>query len=142
MNFTKQKSMSQMHLIYQGELRCEASHFSGARLITDAPPDNHGKGESFSPTDLLCVSLATCMVTIMGIEARKLEIPFEGISAEIKKGMLANPRRVGKISIVLQMPAHFKDHPHRQTLEQAGLNCPVALSVHPDIDKDITFVYA
>lgn len=133
--------MSQMQIKYQGELRCEASHFSGAHLITDAPPDNHGKGESFSPTDLLCVSLATCMVTIMGIEARKLQIPFEGISAEIKKGMYANPRRVGKITINLRMPTFLKDHPHRITLEQAALHCPVALSVHPDIEKDITFMY-
>lgn len=133
--------MGQMQLVYQGELRCEASHFSGAKLITDAPPDNHGKGESFSPTDLLCVSLASCMVTIMGIEARKLEIPFHSVSAEIKKFMLANPRRVGKIRIELRMPENLKEHPHRQILEQAGLNCPVALSIHPNIEKDIEFLY-
>lgn len=133
--------MGQMQLVYQGELRCEVSHFSGAKLITDAPPDNHGKGESFSPTDLLCVSLASCMVTIMGIEARKLEIPFHSVSAEIKKFMLANPRRVGKIRIELRLPEYLKDHPHRQILEQAGLNCPVALSIHPNIEKDIEFLY-
>lgn len=133
--------MGQMQLVYQGELRCEATHFSGAKLITDAPPDNHGKGESFSPTDLLCVSLASCMVTIMSIEARKLEIPFNSVSAKIKKFMLANPRRVGKIRIELRMPENLKDHPNRQTLEQAGLNCPVALSIHPNIEKDIEFLY-
>ncbi|MCX7743411.1 MAG: OsmC family protein [Flavobacteriales bacterium] len=133
--------MGQMQLVYQGELRCEATHFSGSKLITDAPPDNYGKGESFSPTDLLCVSLASCMVTIMGIEAKRLEIPFDSVSAVIKKFMLANPRRVGKIRIELQMPVFLKNHPQRQTLEQAGLYCPVALSIHPNIEKDIEFLY-
>lgn len=133
--------MSTMHIEYLGSLRNEATHYSGNKIITDAPVDNHGKGEAFSPTDLLCTSLATCMITIMGIEARKLGVDFEGIKADVKKHMAANPRRVKKVEITLYMPASLEQSPEREAIEKAGLHCPVALSLHPDLEQVITFQY-
>ena len=133
--------MSVMHIEYSGDLRTQATHLSGASIITDAPVDNHGRGEAFSPTDLLCTSLGTCMMTIMAIEAKKLEVSFENVKADVRKFMLASPRRVGKIHVMLFMPRALENHPHREKLEQAGINCPVALSIHPDIEKQIEFKY-
>lgn len=130
-----------MTLSYVGDLRCEATHYSGAKIVTDAPIDNHGKGESFSPTDLMCTSLATCMITIMGIEAQKLNVPFEGITADIKKIMVIQPRKIGRVELRIQMPENLKSHPHRILIEQAGLQCPVALSIHPDVVVDVDFIY-
>jgi putative redox protein len=135
--------MSKMQIEYLGELRLKATHYSGAGLITDAPTDNHGKGESFSPTDLLCTSLGTCMITIMGIRAAKLGVNYEGIRAEVLKYMSTDqPRRVVKIRLKIQMPDNLKDAPERAEIEQAGLECPVALSLHPSIEQDVEFVYA
>jgi uncharacterized OsmC-like protein len=106
--------MSKMHIDYTGQLRNKAFHPSGAELVTDAPVDNHGKGESFSPTDLLCTALGTCMVTVMGIKAAKLGIPYEGIQADVLKYMsLDQPRRVIKIKITIQMPQHLSDSEHK-----------------------------
>lgn len=134
--------MSKMHLDYQGELRIKGTHYSGAELITDAPVDNHGKGESFSPTDLLCTSLGTCMITIMGIRAAKLGVSFEGVQAEVLKYMsLDAPRRVIKIKVKIEMPTNIKTAPERAEIEQAGLECPVALSLHPNIEQAIEFIY-
>jgi uncharacterized OsmC-like protein len=130
-----------MHVDYLGELRIEATHYSGSKLITDAPVDNQGKGESFSPTDLLCTALATCMITIMGIRARKLNVPFEGVTADIRKFMGENPRRVIKAEIVINMPPDMESRPERAEIEDAGLHCPVALSLHPDLEQKITFLY-
>lgn len=130
-----------MKVAYQGNLRNQATHFSGNTIISDAPIDNHGKGEAFSPTDLLSVSAALCMITIMGIEANKLQIPFEGVTAEVEKIMTIAPRKVGRIVIDIQMPAYLENHEHRATLENAGLNCPVFLSLHPDVKKEVTFHY-
>lgn len=140
--FLNHNYMSTMHVDYLGGLRNEASHYSGSKLITDAPVDNNGKGESFSPTDLLCTSLATCMITIMGIRARKLKVPFEGVKAGIKKFMGENPRRVIKVEIILDMPPSLESAPEREEIEQAGLHCPVALSLHPDLEQAITFRYS
>lgn len=133
--------MSTMHVDYLGELRNEATHYSGSKLITDAPVDNQGKGESFSPTDLLCTALATCMITIMAIRARKLGVPFEGVKADIRKFMTDNPRRVIKAEIIIGMPPALESAPQRAEIEDAGLHCPVALSLHPDIEQKITFQY-
>lgn len=130
-----------MYVDYLGGLRNEARHASGAILVTDAPTDNQGKGESFSPTDTLCIALATCMITIMGIEARKMNVPFEGVKAEVKKFMAANPRRVAKVEIIVDMPANLENAPEREGIEKAGLHCPVALSLHPDLQQVITFRY-
>lgn len=133
--------MSKMHIDYEGGLRIKATHYSGSTLITDAPVDNHGKGESFSPTDLLCTALATCLVTIMGIRAAKLGVPYEGIKADIQKYMNLEPRKVSKIKIQVFMPANLKHAPEREEIEQAGLHCPVALSLHPELQQDIEFIY-
>lgn len=134
--------MSKMHIDYQGQLRNKAIHYSGAELITDAPTDNHGKGESFSPTDLLCTALGTCIITIMGIRAAKLNVPYEGVKADVLKYMsLDLPRRVIKVKIKIEMPLNLKDAPERAEIEQAGLECPVAKSIHPDIEQDIEFIY-
>lgn len=134
--------MSKMHVDYQGQLRNKATHYSGAELITDAPTDNHGKGESFSPTDLLCTALATCIITIMGIRAAKLNVPYEGVKADVLKYMsLDLPRRVIKVKIKIDMPANLKDAAERSEIEQAGLECPVAKSIHPDIEQEIEFIY-
>lgn len=131
-----------MHIDYQGQLRNKATHYSGAELVTDAPVDNHGKGESFSPTDLLCTSLATCMITIMGIRAAKLNVSYEGVKADVLKYMsLDLPRRVIKIKVKIEMPANLKNSAERVEIEQAGLECPVALSIHPNIEQEIEFIY-
>ena len=97
--------MTTVTTIYQGSLRCQATHLqSGTGLITDAPSDNNGKGESFSPTDLVATALGTCIMTIMGIYAQKNNISLEGLKMDITKPMTDNPRRIGKIDIVLTMP--------------------------------------
>ena len=134
--------MSKMHIDYMGELRSKATHYSGAELITDAPTDNHGKGESFSPTDLLCTALGTCMITVMGITAARLNIQYEGSSAEVLKYMsIDKPRRVIKIKVKISMPANLKSAPERAEMEKSALECPVALSIHPDIEQEIEFIY-
>ena len=131
-----------MHIDYQGQLRNKATHYSGAELITDAPTDNHGKGESFSPTDLLCTALGTCIITIMGIRAAKLNVPYEGIKADVLKYMSTDlPRRVVKVKIKIDMPLNLKEAPERAEIEQAGIECPVAMSIHPDIEQEIEFIY-
>lgn len=134
--------MSKMHIEYQGQLRSKATHYSGAELITDAPTDNHGKGESFSPTDLLCTALGTCMITVMGITAARLNVSYEGSTAEVLKYMsLDKPRRVIKVKVKISMPVNLKNSPERAEIEKSGLECPVALSIHPNIEQDIEFIY-
>lgn len=128
-------------IAYQGNLRNKATHYSGNEIISDAPVDNHGKGEAFSPTDLLSASTALCMITVMGIEANKLNIPFEGITAEVEKIMSIGPRKVGRIIVDIYMPKALEKSEHRAHLEKVGLNCPVVLSLHPDVRKDVTFHY-
>lgn len=124
---------------YLGELRTQSVHLaSGSEIISDAPVDNNGKGEAFSPTDLLANSLATCMFTIMGIKAAGMAISLEGSTAEVIKEMQSEPRKISKIKIVFQMNALLDDK-QQTILERVALNCPVYLSLHPDIEKDITF---
>ncbi len=130
-----------MKIAYAGNLRNEATHYSGNTIITDAPVDNHGKGEAFSPTDLLAVSAALCMITVMGIEANKLNIPYEGITAEVEKIMNIAPRKVSRIVVDIYMPSTLENSEHRAHLENIGLNCPVLLSLHPELKKDVTFHY-
>lgn len=131
-----------MSVSYQGQLRCKARHIrSGMELTTDAPPDNNGKGESFSPTDLLCTSLATCMITLMGITAEKKDIEIGRIEAEIEKSMASDPRRVGGIAIVIKIENRGYSEREVSILENAAMTCPVAKSIHPDIQLDIKFVY-
>ena len=127
---------------YKGELRTEAEHLkSGKKIITDAPPDNNGKGEAFSPTDLLATSLGTCMLTLMGITAMQHHFNFGDASVEITKIMAANPRKVSEIIAEVQMPKLAFTDQQKRLLEYAALNCPVSKSLHPDIKQKITFDY-
>ena len=126
---------------YEGTLRTTCLHIrSGNQIVTDAPVDNRGKGEAFSPTDLCATSLASCMLTIMGIKAMDNGWSLEGTTAEVVKIMAEEPRRIGGIRLTIQMPKGL-DNKTRQILERAGKTCPVALSLHPDIRQDVTFIY-
>ncbi|MFM9024385.1 MAG: OsmC family protein [Planctomycetaceae bacterium] len=134
--------MVKISTAYEGGLRCRAAHGpSGTTLVTDAPVDNHGKGESFSPTDLVATALGACMMTIMGIVADRHGLDLAGMTAETEKVMTAEPpRRIASLRtrLVIPLPA---EHPQRQLLEQAALACPVHKSLHPDIDAAIEFVW-
>jgi putative redox protein len=127
---------------YEGGLRCRAVHGpSGAALVTDAPVDNHGKGESFSPTDLVATALGACMMTIMGIVADRHGLDLAGMRAETVKEMTKEPpRRIASLRTRLTIPLPA-DHPQRQLLEQAAHTCPVHHSLHPQIDAAIEFVW-
>ncbi len=128
-------------VIYHGGLRTSATHLqSGTAILTDAPVDNQGKGEAFSPTDLLATSLANCMLTIMGIAARTHEIDMDGTTAEVTKVMAAEPRRVAEIHVNFSFPkkADYSDK-QKKILEHAALTCPVHYSLHPDINKPVDF---
>ena len=124
---------------YLGELRTNAIHLqSGNSILTDAPTDNHGKGEAFSPTDMVANSLATCMITIMAIKARDMDIELKGTTAEVTKVMAAEPRRISEIHIVFQMNL-TEDKKIKTILEKTAVTCPVHYSLNPDIKKVITF---
>ena len=133
--------MSTSKIIYKNNLRTEAQHIaSGQKIITDAPLDNNGKGEAFSPTDLVATALASCMITIMAIAAEKNGINILETSASVKKIMGTNPRTISDIVIEIKMSKDLalKD---RKRLEKAALACPVHKSLHPDMNKEITFSY-
>ncbi|MGE8341452.1 MAG: OsmC family protein [Flavobacterium sp.] len=124
---------------YLGDLRTSSIHVqSGSEIISDAPVDNNGKGEAFSPTDTVANALASCMMTIMGIKARDLEVDFVGSTAEVTKIMNAEPRRIGAIEIVFQMKSNA-DEKSKTILERAAMTCPVFLSLSSEIEKRITF---
>lgn len=124
-------------VIYRGELRTTATHTrSGSQITTDAPIDNQGKGECFSPTDLLAASLASCIVTIMGITAKNHGFTIDGAKMDIRKVMASNPRRVAEISIDIHFPHNYPDKTKR-LLEAAAKECPVAQSLHPSIAQNI-----
>lgn len=126
-------------IIYQGELRCSCTHLQSQSVIeTDAPTDNRGKGARFSPTDLLCVSLATCMITTMGIRAADMQIDLSGSKLEVTKHMLSEPRRVGKVEINLLLPGNLEEK-DRMILQKIGDNCPVMKSIHPDLQVEVTY---
>ena len=126
---------------YLGKLRTESIHLkSGEQLISDAPTDNRGRGEAFSPTDLCATSLASCMITIMGIKANDMGFDLPEINAEVTKVMASDPRRIHRIEIIMNIPAHPSiDGPTKSLLEKAGRNCPVAVSLHPDIEQAVQF---
>ena len=127
---------------YEGNLRTHCTHLkSRNNIITDAPIDNHGKGEAFSPTDLLSTSLASCMLTVMGITAKKEQIDFDSASAEMQKIMAENPRRVSEIIIKITIPKATYSEEQKKILENAARNCPVAKSLDPSIQQKITFHY-
>ena len=128
-------------VIYNGDLRTEAKHLSsGSLIITDAPLDNNGKGEAFSPTDLVCAALSSCMMTIMGIKARDMNIDLTDTKIDITKLMKAEPRRVSGVKVAFHFPENLQlDDKQKTILENAALTCPVAKSIHPDIEQDIAF---
>ena len=124
---------------YKGGLRTECTHVrSGQTIITDAPVDNHGKGEAFSPTDLAATSLATCLITVMNIAAEGRGIRIDSMRAEVTKIMVENPRRIAEIVINLDVKGEY-DEEQQHVLERIGRNCPVALSLHPDLKQTLTF---
>lgn len=127
-------------VVYEGELRTSGTHLrSASALETDAPPDNNGKGERFSPTDLLATSLASCMLTIMGIKARNMELDIKGIKVDVEKIMKSEPRRVGGINLTFHFPDPLKqaDEKTKTILKNAAYTCPVAQSIHPDIELKV-----
>lgn len=127
-------------VIYQGSLRTIGTHLqSGNTFITDAPLDNQGRGEAFSPTDLLATSLASCMITIMGISAGKHNFELGEVEADIFKTMASNPRRVAKIQIDLRFPHSKFTDKQKKLLIVAARTCPVSLSLHPDLVQEINF---
>ena len=134
--------METIRTIYKGNLRTEALHVkSGQKIITDAPVDNQGKGEAFSPTDLLSASLGSCMLTVMGIAARTHNIDMDGTAINITKLMTSNPRKVSEIIVEFKIPGKFYSDKEKVILEKAALTCPVALSLNPDIKQTIHFSY-
>ena len=127
-------------IIYQGDLRCSATHLqSGTVIETDAPTDNRGKGEKFSPTDTLCVSLGTCLITTMALKAREMNIELKETKIDITKHMLKDPRRVGQIDVTVHLPRLDINEEERSVLETSGNNCPVAKSLHPDLKMKIKY---
>ena len=133
--------MSTSVVYYSGELRTESTHLqSGETYITDAPTDNEGKGEAFSPTDLIATGLANCMLTIMGIVARKKSLTIEGTKAEVTKIMGKDPRRIGEIKIDFFFSRSY-DEDSKKLLQHAALNCPVAKSLADNLTQTINFHY-
>ncbi len=129
-------------VVYLGGLRTESEHLqSGSKMITDAPVDNHGKGEAFSPTDTVANALATCMLTVMGIKANDLGVEITGATAEVTKTMVSAPRRISKIEVNIFMPSSYGERMN-EILENTARTCPVLQSLHPDIEKKIFFTYS
>jgi uncharacterized OsmC-like protein len=128
-------------VIYEGNLRCKVTHNqSGTVIETDAPTDNKGKGERFSPTDTVCVALATCVITTIGIKANEMGIVLDGTTIDIQKYMLADPRRIGKIDVTLKFPKTLNLSEKDITiLERTGNNCPVAKSLSGELQQNITY---
>lgn len=124
---------------YLGDLRTSSIHLqSGTEILSDAPTDNHGKGEAFSPTDLLANALGSCMVSIMAIKSKDMNLDLVGSTVEVTKIMQAEPRKIAKIEIVMNMSV-AADEKTKTILERVAMNCPVLLSLNPDIEKAITF---
>ena len=131
--------MVRIDATYDGNLRCTATHGpSGKQLITDAPVDNMGKGESFSPTDLLATSMLTCIMTIAAIRADSKQIDVSGMTGSVEKTMASGPRRVAKLEVVVNLPSGL-DMEDRAWLITEGCNCPVCLSVSESMEVDVTF---
>ncbi len=126
--------------IYTGELRTQATHLASQNtIITDAPVDNNGKGEAFSPTDLLAASLGSCMLTIMGIAANTHGFSIDGTKISINKIMVANPRRIGEIVINFTFPLNSYNEKEKLLIEKAAATCPITFSLHPDLIQTVNF---
>lgn len=131
--------MATSNITYVGELRTVCMHLqSGTQILTDAPIDNHGKGEAFSPTDLVATALGSCMVSIMGIKSKDLEVDLKDSKVSITKIMQSEPRKIAKIKVVLDISITTSDK-NKIILERAAMTCPVLLSLHPDIEKEVIF---
>jgi putative redox protein len=132
--------MVEIQISYQGKLRCTATHVdSAAMLLTDAPKDNMGNGESFSPTDLVATALGTCMLTTMGIYAQRNQIDLTGATSIVTKEMIQSPtRRIGRLAVTIRVPRPLSAE-QRQKLENAALTCPVTKSLHPDVQIPVSF---
>lgn len=134
--------MATSKITYIGNLRTQSVHLrSGKEILTDAPIDNQGLGEAFSPSDLLATSLGNCMITIIGIAAKTHGFDVDGTTLEITKTMAQEPRRVGQIDVVLNFPKNNYSEKEKAIIERSAHTCPVALSLHPDIKQVITFNY-
>ncbi|MCB0507124.1 MAG: OsmC family protein [Chitinophagales bacterium] len=135
--------MATSKITYLGELRTEATHLqSGNTIITDAPTDNHGKGEAFSPTDLVATALGSCMLTVVGIKVAAMEKNISGATVESTKVMYSEPRRIGEIHIKLQIPDDNFSEKEKQIIRNTAHACPVAKSLHPELKQvvEIDFV--
>jgi putative redox protein len=132
--------MVEINVTYNGHLRTTATHGpSGNSLITDAPKDNMGKGEAFSPTDLVATALATCILTTMGIVAQRNNIDMTGATARVTKEMVTTPiRRIGRLAVTIRMPKKLSDEDQKR-LENAAHTCPVHKSLHPEVEAPISF---
>ena len=134
--------MVEIKLTYEGDLHCSAIHMpSGNTLVTDAPLDNNGRGQAFSPTDLVATALGACMATVIGIVAKRKELAVEGMAIAVRKFMSDDqPRRIKRLELDLQMPLPAS-HPDRKVLESAARGCPVHHSIHPDIDVVMNWIW-
>ena len=134
--------MIEIQLHYEGDLHCVATHGpSGNTLTTDAPVDNNGRGESFSPTDLVATALGACMATVMGIVAKRKEIALDGLEVKVRKFMSEDtPRRIRRLEVDLTMPL-AGDHPERALFEAAARGCPVHHSIHPEIEVVLSWTW-
>ena len=128
-------------VVYDGNLRTVCTHLkSGTAIETDAPPDNQGRGDRFSPSDLVATALGACMMTIMGIKARDMQVDLEGVKIEVEKIMKADPRRIGGINLTFHFPDSLEVTQKQKTiLENAAHTCPVIYSIHPDIAVNVQF---
>ena len=133
--------MHQIIVEYEGDLRTRAKHLkSGNEIVTDAPIDNHGKGETFSPTDLIATALASCILTIMGIVGKRRGLNLQGTTSEITKIMSENPRRISEIHVKIFFKINFPQN-HQKILEKAAYSCPVHQSLHENLKKKLIFNY-
>jgi putative redox protein len=135
-------TMVEIQIAYEGDLRCHAVHGpSGSTILTDAPVDNMGKGEAFSPTDLVATALGSCMMTIMGIAANRLGIDLRGMTARVIKEMSATPpRRIARLAVKIRVPGTLSEE-QKQKLHNAAMTCPVHKSLHPDVEAPVEFIW-
>lgn len=134
--------MHTVETIYKGDLRTKATHVkSGNELITDAPIDNHGKGEAFSPTDLVATAFGSCILTILGVAEENYNLNLKGTSLKITKIMSENPRRIGEIVVEMDFPKSNYTDKQKHIIEHITKTCPVGLSLHPDIKQTIILNY-
>ena len=136
--------MTTSTVLYHGNLRTICTHLdSGSQIITDAPKDNQGNGEAFSPTDLMATSLASCMLNVMGIKAKEMNIDLKSTKAEVTKVMIVAPRRIGAIHVTIHFPQTegMADEKNRELLRRTAMTCPVYHSLHPEIEKIVEFIF-